>query len=84
MTFYLRQSWRDDRLSYKPLNNKSVTLNYNDLGRIWVPDLFFRNEKAGMLHDITVPNRLIRLGPDGSILYSQRSVLNFQSLEYKF
>jgi hypothetical protein len=71
MTFYLRQSWRDYRLAYTQINS-TVTLNYNDLSRIWVPDLFFRNERAGMLHDITVPNRLIRLSPDGRVLYSQR------------
>ena len=71
MTFYLRQRWQDPRLAYSQIN-RTVTLNYNDLHRIWVPDLFFRNEKAGMLHDITVPNRLIRLWPNGTLLYSQR------------
>ena len=73
MTFYLRQRWKDPRLAFTKLN-KTVTLNYNDLGRIWVPDLFFRNEKAGYLHEITVPNRLIRLWPDGTLLFSQRYV----------
>ena len=71
MTFYLRQSWVDERFAYTEID-KSVTLNYNDLNRIWIPDLFFRNEKKGMLHDMTVPNRLLRLDPDGRILYSQR------------
>lgn len=73
MTFYLRQSWIDERFAYDEID-KSVTLNYNDLNRIWIPDLFFRNEKRGMLHDMTVPNRLLRLDPDGRILYSQRYV----------
>ncbi len=42
------------------------------VSEIWVPDLFFRNEKNGVRHDITVPNRLLRIWPNGTILYSQR------------
>ncbi len=37
-----------------------------------VPDLFFRNEKRAVEHKVTVPNRLLRLSPDGTVLYSQR------------
>jgi len=37
--------------------------------------VFVRNLKAGVFHTITVPNRLIRLSPDGTILYSQRLTL---------
>ena len=34
-----------------------------------------RNLKSGFLHQMTVPNRLIRLSPDGTVLYSQRLTL---------
>src|SRR6218665_1424620 len=50
----------------------SITLNHNQFDRLWSPDVFIRNLKAGMFHTITVPNRLIRLSPDGTVLYSQR------------
>ena len=72
MTFYLRQRWQDERLAYAKKYNNSITLNYNQFSKVWTPDLFFRNLKSGSLHDITVPNRLLRLSPDGTLLFSQR------------
>ena len=39
---------------------------------IWVPDLFFPNEKIASVHQVTVPNRLLRIFPDGKVLYSSR------------
>ena len=68
---YVRQTWTDWRLRFNE-TKRTVTLNYNQLSRIWIPDLFFRNEKRAISHDVTVPNRLLRLYPDGTILYSQR------------
>ena len=72
LNMYLRQTWVDERLKYSNLLNSSVTLNYDQISQLWIPDTFFRNLKKGMFHDITVPNRLIRLTPDGTILFSQR------------
>ena len=72
LNLYLRQTWEDQRLKYSDLLNTSVTLNYDQISQLWIPDTFFRNLKKGMFHDITVPNRLIRLSPDGTILFSQR------------
>ena len=76
VNLYVRQTWRDFRLAFTE-TNRTVTLNYNQLSRIWVPDLFFRNEKRAVNHDVTVPNRLLRLSPDGTVLYSQRYGLFF-------
>jgi Neurotransmitter-gated ion-channel ligand binding domain len=53
----------------------SITLNHNQFDRLWTPDLFVRNLKNGVFHQITVPNRMIRLSPDGTVLYSQRLTL---------
>ena len=78
MTFYLRQRWVDERLTYTAYNNP-ITLNYNQFNKIWAPDLFFRNLKSGSLHEITVPNRLIRLYPNGTLLFSQRLVLTLRA-----
>jgi len=72
-TLYLRQVWRDERLRFP--GNKNVTLNHKQFDRMWTPDVFIRNLKSGSFHTITVPNRLIRLSPDGTILYSQRLTL---------
>ncbi|XP_022241124.1 glycine receptor subunit alpha-4-like [Limulus polyphemus] len=74
---YLRQSWLDPRLDIRPLGlNSTVTLNGEDIiTRIWKPDLFFRNVKEANFHMVTVPNFLIKLSPDGHILYSMRLTL---------
>lgn len=75
VTLYLRQVWKDERLSFAGKHNSSITLNYNHFDRLWTPDVFVRNLKSGIFHDITVPNRLIRVSPDGTVLYSQRLTL---------
>jgi len=75
VTLYLRQVWKDERLAFQSRGNRSVTLNHRQFDRMWTPDVFVRNLKAGVFHTITVPNRLIRLSPDGTILYSQRLTL---------
>jgi len=56
----------------------SITLNHNQFERLWTPDVFVRNLKEGVFHLITVPNRLIRLSPDGTVLYSQRLTLTLR------
>ena len=73
MNIFLRQKWNDPRLAFNFGNNsKYITLNYNQYNTMWVPDLFVKNEKDGTFHEISVPNRLIRVSFDGTILYSQR------------
>ena len=47
-------------------------LTLTDPQRIWMPDLFFKNEKTGHLHQITMPNMYIRIYADGGVLYSVR------------
>ena len=47
-------------------------LTLTDPEKIWMPDLFFKNEKTGQLHEITMPNMYIRIFSDGGVLYSVR------------
>lgn len=56
--------------SYKSYNINSITLTEQE--RLWKPDLFFRNEKEGHFHKIIMPNVLLRINGDGSVLYSIR------------
>ncbi|CAL1290569.1 unnamed protein product [Larinioides sclopetarius] len=83
MDIYLRQSWVDPRLQLRKFGvNETITLNGEDLiDEIWTPDIFFRNLKSGNFHSMTVPNKLIKLSPDGRILFSMRSI---QFLEREF
>lgn len=77
MDIYLRQSWLDHRLQfYLYGTNTTVTMNGEDLiEKIWKPDLFFRNVKEANFHYVTVPNKLLRIHPNGDILFSMRLTL---------
>lgn len=73
ITMYFQQSWRDKRLSYTgiPLN---LTLDNRVADQLWVPDTYFINDKKSFVHGVTVKNRMIRLHPDGTVLYGLRLV----------
>ncbi|KAG9482272.1 hypothetical protein GDO78_011129 [Eleutherodactylus coqui] len=71
MTVFLRQSWRDERLSYNH-TNKTLGFDSRFVEKLWVPDTFIVNAKSAWFHDVTVENKLIRIQPDGVILYSSR------------
>lgn len=73
LTMYFQQAWRDKRLSYNviPLN---LTLDNRVADQLWVPDTYFLNDKKSFVHGVTVKNRMIRLHPDGTVLYGLRSV----------
>ena len=53
-----------------------LALNWAFLAKIWVPDTFIVNGKKSFLHKITVPNRFVRISPNGRVSYSQASKLN--------
>lgn len=68
---FFRQSWKDERLCFKgpmemlPLNNLLAS-------NIWTPDTFFLNGKKSIAHNMTTPNKLLRLQEDGTLLYTMR------------
>lgn len=70
---FFRQSWKDERLCFKgpmemlPLNNLLAS-------NIWTPDTFFLNGKKSIAHNMTTPNKLLRLKDDGTLLYTMRQV----------
>ena len=70
---YVRQRWLDERLKYSHMNNISkLNLDSLKMPLIWLPDLFFQNEKMAHFHTQTMPNRIIRIYPDGSVFYALR------------
>uniref|UniRef100_A0A8C3SRC2 Gamma-aminobutyric acid receptor subunit beta-2 n=1 Tax=Chelydra serpentina TaxID=8475 RepID=A0A8C3SRC2_CHESE len=73
LTMYFQQAWRDKRLSYNviPLN---LTLDNRVADQLWVPDTYFLNDKKSFVHGVTVKNRMIRLHPDGTVLYGLRAI----------
>ncbi|XP_013889689.1 gamma-aminobutyric acid receptor subunit pi [Austrofundulus limnaeus] len=69
-TIFLRQRWTDERLVFE--GNKSLSLDGRLVELLWVPDTFIVDSKKSFLHDITVENRLIRIFPNGTVLYALR------------
>jgi len=68
VSLYLRQRWRDPRLSFQSASglHKMRAYVWDD---IWVPDIFFRGEKSSSTHDLTVDNKLLTIREDGDIWY---------------
>uniref|UniRef100_H2LPR3 Gamma-aminobutyric acid type A receptor subunit rho3a n=1 Tax=Oryzias latipes TaxID=8090 RepID=H2LPR3_ORYLA len=75
MTLYLRHYWQDDRLAFPSSSNKSRTFDSRLIKKIWVPDVFFVHSKRSFIHDTTMENIMLRVFPDGNILYSVRVCL---------
>lgn len=60
--------------------NVSRPLDLNDpklVQRIWKPEVFFANAKHAEFQYVTVPNVLVRVNPNGKILYMLRLKLRF-------
>ncbi|KAK5600679.1 Gamma-aminobutyric acid receptor subunit rho-1, partial [Crenichthys baileyi] len=72
MTLYLRHYWKDDRLSFKSNTNQSMTFDGRLVKKIWVPEMFFVHSKKSFTHDTTTDNIMLRVYPDGKVLYSLR------------
>ncbi|XP_051579189.1 gamma-aminobutyric acid receptor subunit rho-1 isoform X1 [Myxocyprinus asiaticus] len=72
MTLYLRHYWKDERLSFPSTNNQSMTFDSRLVKKIWVPDMFFVHSKRSFIHDTTTDNVMLRVYPDGNVLYSLR------------
>ncbi|RUS84224.1 hypothetical protein EGW08_008028, partial [Elysia chlorotica] len=73
MNMYLRQRWVDPRLAFMNYSKADMLeLDIKLMSQVWVPDTFFRNEKKGEFHLVTVPNKLMHLYRNGTIYYSMR------------
>ncbi|ETE66494.1 Gamma-aminobutyric acid receptor subunit rho-3, partial [Ophiophagus hannah] len=72
MTLYLRHYWKDERLSFPSTRNRSMTFDGRIIKKIWVPDTFFVHSKRSFIHDTTMENIMLRIYPDGNVLFSLR------------
>jgi len=73
-----RQYWTDSRLAFKaPTGLPYLTLPHSKA--IWTPDTFFANEIESREHNLWRPNQLIRVFPDGKVLFSSRITLTLSS-----
>uniref|UniRef100_A0A3Q2YZF6 Gamma-aminobutyric acid type A receptor subunit alpha2 n=1 Tax=Hippocampus comes TaxID=109280 RepID=A0A3Q2YZF6_HIPCM len=68
---FFRQAWKDERLKFHgPMN--VLPLNNLMASKIWTPDTFFHNGKKSVAHNMTMPNKLLRIKDDGTLLYTMR------------
>ncbi|XP_045134988.1 glutamate-gated chloride channel-like isoform X2 [Portunus trituberculatus] len=67
-----REQWKDQRLTFDNMQGRIQYLTLTETEMVWMPDLFFKNEKEGHFHNIILPNLYIRIYPDGGVLYSIR------------
>ncbi|XP_074547859.1 gamma-aminobutyric acid receptor subunit gamma-1 isoform X1 [Halichoeres trimaculatus] len=72
---FFAQTWYDSRLKFNS-TMKQLMLNSNMVGKIWIPDTFFRNSRKSDAHWITTPNRLLRLWSNGRVMYTLRLTIN--------
>ncbi|EDO40478.1 predicted protein, partial [Nematostella vectensis] len=71
--FFYRQYWQDTRLAYDYTGyNKRLALNARMVDYMWIPDIYFVNEKSGIKHDLTKQNEVVRVWPDGRVFHSIR------------
>jgi hypothetical protein len=70
-----RQQWNDQRLKFDDKNGQIKYLTLDDVKRIWKPDVFFSNSKSEEPNGALEPNILVRIYPDGNVLFSTRLTL---------
>ncbi|KAI3411809.1 hypothetical protein GPALN_001874 [Globodera pallida] len=68
---YLQQFWKDPRLAHNE-SSRILIRDKSILDRIWHPDVYFANARIAQFHEVTQPNFLVWIEPDGSILYDTR------------
>ncbi|KAK0394170.1 hypothetical protein QR680_000601 [Steinernema hermaphroditum] len=71
MDIFLMMGWRDARL-VNPFDKPILVKEEEILERIWRPDPFFANAKEAEFHEVTFLNFLMRIFPDGLVLYETR------------
>ncbi|KAF5285472.1 hypothetical protein FQA39_LY16646 [Lamprigera yunnana] len=83
ITFYIRQTWKDNRLKYPNSGLfKFIGINSDDV--IWTPDVFFSNQKKGYDFNIVRPNVFVKIFPDGTVFWSKKiSVTTVCPVDFK-
>ncbi|XP_046399097.1 glycine receptor subunit alpha-4-like isoform X2 [Ischnura elegans] len=77
---YLRQKWQDERLKHDEITEALDLNDPNLVKAIWKPEVYFPNAKHAEFQYVTVPNVLVRINPDGEILYMLRLKLTFSCM----
>lgn len=78
----LSLSWSEPKLQYdgnlgfinfmQKNGLEFLEVDYDNMKNIWIPELYFPNEKKARFHDVMNPNQMIRVYPDGTLDYFAR------------
>ncbi|XP_060577067.1 gamma-aminobutyric acid receptor subunit beta-like [Ruditapes philippinarum] len=73
-TLYLRINWTDPRLDFTRNKTTYDVINFGDdmVKNLWIPDLYFLNERQSRLHGLFERNQLAYIYKNGSVFYSGR------------
>ncbi|KAK6173397.1 hypothetical protein SNE40_016856 [Patella caerulea] len=72
----IEQRWVDPRLDFSGvIESPFFELDTKMMNRIWVPDLYIPNEKSAYFHELTLPNKMLHLHSNGSVVYKARITL---------
>ncbi|XP_055332699.1 glycine receptor subunit alpha-4-like isoform X2 [Paramacrobiotus metropolitanus] len=73
--FYLTQHWNDPRLHFDADKDGTKILELHQLRQIkklWLPDPYLINAKKAYFHEVTQPNRFLRITQEGNVTYNSR------------
>ncbi|XP_050417399.1 glycine receptor subunit alpha-1 [Patella vulgata] len=70
---FVVQEWTDPRIQFHGLIDAPyLELDSKLIDDVWVPDLYFSNEKTAAFHTVTVPNKMLHLYSNGKVVYRLR------------
>ncbi|BFZ24039.1 hypothetical protein BsWGS_27078 [Bradybaena similaris] len=79
VSILLHLKWQENRINYVMAANyfnesrqHFVDFDSENIKKVWVPDIFFPNEKKGSFHVIMTENRMMRFYKGGTMLYISR------------
>ncbi|XP_033743547.1 glycine receptor subunit alpha-2-like [Pecten maximus] len=75
VSIFIHLMWQDLRfLTWLRLtdNNSYIEADSKRLANLWVPDLYFPNEKKAFFHNVFMPNKMLRIFGDGKVSYTAR------------
>ncbi|XP_067134254.1 glycine receptor subunit alphaZ1-like [Centruroides vittatus] len=71
--FYQNEYWRDPRLNLEVLNlTMTKVLPPSAESTLWIPDIVYDNSKWGELFQFSIPNTVIRISKDHTIMKTSR------------
>ncbi|ESO89505.1 hypothetical protein LOTGIDRAFT_125321 [Lottia gigantea] len=72
VSILMELSWTQRDLYYNFDDVDFFEIDNRNMEKIWLPDLYFPNEKMAAFHKIMTPNKVVRLYPDGRLTFYAR------------